>query len=322
MEAVTVVIAGEDEEASYLLRLVLQQEMGISTLACARSGRELAGLLLDLSPDVVLLELNSPGPGMTAAIKDAKRLGNRAGFVGLQGEGDGDATLVREVDALLDLRDALDRLPALIRDVGRSRLATQRVSHAGPGSSNRETQQNSTLNIAELEKGRRELEVRLDLIQLWLQGQDDSLEFRPEKASTEVQEVIPTGEGRHPSYILSVDGFFNAQHKVTVGGSEGTLHPHSWRVNVKLRQGSLGEDHLLLGFGDAKQILRSELSTFDGKILNVLPQFSKIPPTTENIAALLYQNLHSVTSETDAQVDSVTVWETPVNAVIYSEERL
>lgn len=116
-------------------------------------------------------------------------------------------------------------------------------------------------------------------------------------------------------YFISVDGFFNARHQVTINGTEGPLHAHSWRVSLKLRPRSLVEDQPSFGFAEARRLLNDQINPYDGKVLNYLPQFSSIPPTTENIAAVLFAGLRSAAEGLKIVLDSVTVWESPTISV-------
>lgn len=129
---------------------------------------------------------------------------------------------------------------------------------------------------------------------------------------------ISTDSGTGPAYTLALDAFFNAQHWVTVNNSPGALHPHSWRVQVRLEAPSLGRDHLLVGFAEAKQLLRGELGRLDGTVLNNLPDYENVQPTTENVAATIYNNLSAALTDQAVNVQSVTVWESPTNSVTYT----
>jgi 6-pyruvoyl-tetrahydropterin synthase len=123
------------------------------------------------------------------------------------------------------------------------------------------------------------------------------------------------------TYSISVDSFFNARHQVTINGSKGPLHAHSWRVRLKLRQTSDIGAHALFGFAEAKRLLNDQITPYDGKVLNNLPQFSSVPPTTENLAAILFVSVKVAASDLRIIIDSITVWESPTISVTCSESQ-
>ncbi len=340
---VRVLIVGQDEEGCWLLRLALQQDARLLVGGHAKSGRELTTLLVELSPEVAVLDLDSLGQDMVSSISMARLLGIKTRFVGLASADCDNTRLLSQLDRLLWKDAPLQELTTALYEVVVGQMEAAAVwPRSSPQSGHQDSAQPSprqnlaqpstlqsqspeesdsllSLYIEDMERSRSELEERVRLIEFWLQD----VEINGRALTQRDVAPMPTrvggegGSGR--SYTLSVDAFFNAQHRVTVGGVEGPLHSHSWRVNVKLRQEALGEDHFLLGFAEAKGLLRGETSWFDGKILNDLPQFSAIPPTTENVAATLYKNIKAALRERPIEIDSVTLWETPTNSVVYSE---
>lgn len=331
---VRVLIVGEDEESCWLLRLALQQDSRLSVSGHAKSGRELSTLLSELSPHVAVLDMDSLSREMVAAISLARLSGIKSGFVGLTDSGIVDEHLLTQLGALVRKDTPLEELASVLFEhgvrraeqaasspsttplsVGRDALLPDASQNPAP----EEADSLLSLYINDMERSHRELQERVNLVEFWLQGVEiDGQTPTPHSPDTAHGGFHGEGEGAS-SYTLSVDAFFNAQHRVSIGGVEGPLHPHSWRVNVKLRQDALGSDHFLLGFAEARQLLRGETTWLDGNILNNLPQFSAIPPTTENVAALLFRNIKAALKATPIAVDSVTLWETPTNSVVYSE---
>ena len=60
-------------------------------------------------------------------------------------------------------------------------------------------------------------------------------------------------------------------------------------------------------------------SQFDNTVLNQIPPFTEIQPTSENVAAVIYHDLVQALAGHPVAVRSVCVWETPTNYVVYSE---
>lgn len=119
-----------------------------------------------------------------------------------------------------------------------------------------------------------------------------------------------------------METFFNARHFVVINGRAGTIHAHSFRVTVKIRQSLQAGMAYGLGFGDVRTLVQSETNQFNDKLLNQIPPFSTeddLQPTTENVAAVLYQRIRR-RLPAGMRPDSVTVWESPTNYVTYAEE--
>ncbi len=106
MSSVTrVLLVGEDEDTCSLAAVVLMQAAVFDVVGPVGSWVEMANLLLAHSPQVVLLDLDSPGRGVPAALKMARLLSPPSRFIGLAGDPKVDGALLVDLDALL-LKDA------------------------------------------------------------------------------------------------------------------------------------------------------------------------------------------------------------------------
>ncbi len=121
-------------------------------------------------------------------------------------------------------------------------------------------------------------------------------------------------------YELGADMFFNARHYVTINGVKGPVHPHSWKVRVSLQENTLDQNGLLVGFAEVKGKVQKEIGRFDNTLLNSVPPFDRLQPTSENVAAVIYHELESALQQLPVKLRYVGVWETPTNYVQYSEE--
>jgi 6-pyruvoyl-tetrahydropterin synthase/DNA-binding NarL/FixJ family response regulator len=123
-------------------------------------------------------------------------------------------------------------------------------------------------------------------------------------------------------YIFGADVFFNARHFVVMDGKAGPVHPHSFRVHVKLRQESDTGKPIELGFAEVRDLVQTETKKFNDTILNHLEPFNQgtaYQPTVENIAAHLYHTIkHNLPFH--LAMDSVTVWDSPTVCVTYMEK--
>ncbi|MBU0491032.1 MAG: 6-carboxytetrahydropterin synthase [Chloroflexi bacterium] len=121
-------------------------------------------------------------------------------------------------------------------------------------------------------------------------------------------------------YEISLDTFFNARHYVTIRGHMGTEHPHSYRLHVRYRTRTLApEDHVVVGYQTLRERTELAVRAYNGQLLNDLPVFQRLQPTTENLTAILYQQLQRLLADLSVDIVSVTLWESPTAAITYGE---
>ncbi len=96
-------------------------------------------------------------------------------------------------------------------------------------------------------------------------------------------------------------------------------HGHNYELEVKLA-GVPDENGVLLDLPEFERIVMSGvIDRYDHKNLNVeLPEFRQTNPTVENIAQVIFELLAPRFSKTAAQLQSVTVWETPKTSCEYA----
>jgi 6-pyruvoyltetrahydropterin/6-carboxytetrahydropterin synthase len=121
-------------------------------------------------------------------------------------------------------------------------------------------------------------------------------------------------------YQVSVEGHFDAAHYLRdYGGKCENIHGHRFKVVVTLKTAKLNEIGLAYDFVELKRHLGEVLSQFDHTSLNDVPPFDKINPSSENIAATIYDQLKGRFSG-EVSLSSVEVWESPQNCVTYRPE--
>jgi 6-pyruvoyltetrahydropterin/6-carboxytetrahydropterin synthase len=121
-------------------------------------------------------------------------------------------------------------------------------------------------------------------------------------------------------YQVSVEGHFDAAHFLReYGGKCENLHGHRFKVVVSLKATRLNKIGLAYDFVELKRHLGEVLSRFDHTSLNEVPPFDKINPSSENIAATIYDELKGRFSG-GVTLSSVEVWESPESRVTYSPE--
>ncbi|OWZ83018.1 6-carboxytetrahydropterin synthase QueD [Natranaerobius trueperi] len=129
-------------------------------------------------------------------------------------------------------------------------------------------------------------------------------------------------------FTLQSEFSFDAAHNLE--GHEGkckNLHGHRWRVIVQVSEEKLKEEgserDMVVDFSILKKDLKQLSDMFDhkviveGKELKVEEEQITLPfrPTAERLSQFIYKKLQ----EKEYNVSQVTVYETPNNAVIYSE---
>lgn len=324
--SLNIVVAGNDAATCTLLRVLLEEESGFHVVGCARNGRELIILAQEHVPQIVVVDLDAPGDGLGPAISTLKSRPLSPSFVGLFETIPTDSILLSKVDGRLSKHEAFSTLATSIRGSGMANggsadTAPETLSKIGNDLKDADRQLYH-LYARDLERRQRELAERVSLTELWLTELAIDHTAPAAELTATVTRQAHDDSARVPIIALSVDGFFNAQHKVNMDGKEGTIHPHSWRVSVRVLVESGGHPVPTVGFADAKRVLKDTLSKLDGKVLNNLPQFAELVPTSENVAAQLFSNLRIGYREMMLRLESVTLWESPTNAVTYSEAAL
>ena len=120
-------------------------------------------------------------------------------------------------------------------------------------------------------------------------------------------------------YQVSVEQHFDAAHFLR--GYQGkceALHGHRFRVVVKIKSPVLNDIGIAYDFTELKQHLGGILARFDHTCLNDVPPFDKINPSSENIAAIIYDELKPRLAE--VQLSCVEVWESPQTGVSYTPD--
>ena len=120
------------------------------------------------------------------------------------------------------------------------------------------------------------------------------------------------------SYELAIDIFFNARHHVVMGGHQGPDHAHSYRLQVRCSSRSLStEDQVIIGYHTLRERIRQVAGAYNNQYLNELPPFQRLQPTTENLTAVLYQQLDRTLQDLPVDLISVTVWDSPTEAITF-----
>lgn len=119
-------------------------------------------------------------------------------------------------------------------------------------------------------------------------------------------------------YEISVRQEFDAAH--CLRGYKGkceTLHGHRFQVVANVRAEKLNDIGLAYDFVSLRQHLQSIMDMLDHRNLNEVKPFDKINPSSENIAAIVYNRLKELLKDSGVSLHSVQVWESPECCVTY-----
>lgn len=118
-------------------------------------------------------------------------------------------------------------------------------------------------------------------------------------------------------YLIAVESSFSAAHFLRgYKGKCEKLHGHRFKVVARLRFSGLNEIGLAYDFTELKKQLAEAIGRYDHCCLNEVKPFDEVNPSSENIAATVYQNLSAMIPAYGA-VDSVEVWESPESCAVY-----
>jgi 6-pyruvoyltetrahydropterin/6-carboxytetrahydropterin synthase len=122
-------------------------------------------------------------------------------------------------------------------------------------------------------------------------------------------------------YQLSVEQEFDAAHALR--GYQGkceALHGHRFRVVATVQAAKLDGIGMAYDFTLLKKHLASLLSRLDHTYLNEVTPFDKINPSSENIAATIFNELKPGLAGAPVSLVSIEVWESPQSRVVYRPE--
>lgn len=122
-------------------------------------------------------------------------------------------------------------------------------------------------------------------------------------------------------YQISVEQHFSAAHLLRgYHGKCETLHGHRFQVVVKLRAPVLNDIGIAYDFAEIKRRMADILSRLDHTCLNDIPPFDKINPSSENIAATIYEELKPKLAGEPVSISCIEVWESPQTWVTYTPD--
>ncbi|MBI4266938.1 MAG: 6-carboxytetrahydropterin synthase QueD [Chloroflexi bacterium] len=119
-------------------------------------------------------------------------------------------------------------------------------------------------------------------------------------------------------YEIAVEKHFDAAHFLRgYRGKCEAMHGHRFQVVARVKASGLNDIGIAYDFTDLKRHLNEILAKFDHTCLNEVPPFDRINPSSENIAARIYDELKGKLAAAPLAVSAVEVWESPQTRVTY-----
>jgi 6-pyruvoyltetrahydropterin/6-carboxytetrahydropterin synthase len=120
-------------------------------------------------------------------------------------------------------------------------------------------------------------------------------------------------------FEIAIEQHFDAAHFLRgYRGKCEAVHGHRFQVVVRVKAPELNDIGIAYDFVELKQQLGAILSRFDHTCLNDVSPFDKLNPSSENIAATIYEELKP--KLTGVSISGVEVWESPQTRVSYTPD--
>jgi 6-pyruvoyltetrahydropterin/6-carboxytetrahydropterin synthase len=121
-------------------------------------------------------------------------------------------------------------------------------------------------------------------------------------------------------YRIAVEDYFDAAHALRgYKGKCEAIHGHRFKVVARVAAGGLDDTGLAYDFTELKAKLKAILDKFDHTLVNDMPPFDEINPSSENMARTIYDGLKTALKEAPVVLEAVEVWESPTSCAEYRE---
>ncbi len=120
-------------------------------------------------------------------------------------------------------------------------------------------------------------------------------------------------------YELKIVTHFAAAHQLKMVAAKcENLHGHNWKIEICVKGKKLNSAGVLIDFGELKGHVSKIMDTLDHKFLNELDPFDDSnPPSSENVARYIADQLRDLFVETGIAVSAVTAWESENSCATY-----
>lgn len=123
-------------------------------------------------------------------------------------------------------------------------------------------------------------------------------------------------------YSLGLRREFVARHYLIGGdwGAENELHPHEYRIEVRLEADSLDPHGFIVDLVQLEGLLDRVLARYREQTLNEVPAFEALNPSLEHFARILCHDLGAGLASTSLTAIQVTLWEDAMAWAAYRQE--
>jgi 6-pyruvoyltetrahydropterin/6-carboxytetrahydropterin synthase len=119
-------------------------------------------------------------------------------------------------------------------------------------------------------------------------------------------------------YEIAVEMDFDAAHSLRgYKGKCEALHGHRFKIVVSVKGHKLDDIGLVYDFTLLKKYLGEIIAKYDHTNLNDVSPFTRINPSSENIAVTVYDELKIKLIGAPVSLASIEVWESPQSRVTY-----
>lgn len=120
-------------------------------------------------------------------------------------------------------------------------------------------------------------------------------------------------------YEVWIDGDFSASHylRAYLKGKDEPMHGHNWKVQMCIRAPAVNRLGISVDFVLMRELLKQEIQHFDYKVINDLPTFRRVNPSSENVAKFLFDRLVARVKKEGGELVRVTAWETHHSGASY-----
>jgi len=121
-------------------------------------------------------------------------------------------------------------------------------------------------------------------------------------------------------YEVTIEAHFSSAHRLReYNGECERLHGHNWNVRVSVTSERVDDLGMVIDFRELKDKTSALTDKLDHQYLNEIPPFTKINPTTENIAKYIFDELSKTVNTDSTKVSKVAVWESQNCFASYSD---
>lgn len=101
--------------------------------------------------------------------------------------------------------------------------------------------------------------------------------------------------------------YLNSYHYITIKGSKGETHPHTWELTVRFRV----SDSTFVPYYEFEKDIQAFLEPFDGALLNETETFRDVLPTLEGVVETFLPEFDRIISAAGGELVSVSGSESP-----------